>query len=66
MQGRTTALETSNSSASSHEVNQSLAREEPPKDRPSSHHTLFATTEEDYHSVVNEDFSESKLYFSNR
>ena len=50
MQGCITALKASNSSASSCEITTAeaaLARGEPPKDKPSSHHTPFATKVED-------------------
>ena len=63
MQGHITALETTNSSASSHKVNTAeatLVTEEFPRGKSSAHYTPFATTEEDDHSVFNEDFTEAR------
>ena len=63
MKGCLTALETSNSSASSHALNTAeaaLGTAELPKDKSSAHDTPFATTEENDHSVANEYFTEAR------
>ena len=64
MLGCTATLETSKSSASSHEVNTAevaLVKKELRKDKSSSCHIPFFTTEGDDHSVTNVDFSEFRM-----